>query len=103
MSTDKQLLENKAVTWLDLAIPLVARFEGFEKKRKDGLLHPYLDRLAKPHVWTRGAGRTYSISENSSPITVEEAKKELGEGLQVYAAKCLILCPILATRPYCFA
>lgn len=88
--------------WLDLAIPLVAHFEGCQKKR-DGLVYPYLDTLAKPPVWTRGYGRTYGITEGSPGITPDEARRELGAGLSAYAVKCLKLAPALATRPECLA
>lgn len=88
--------------WKLLAIPLVAYFEGCEKRRGD-LVYPYLDKLAKPPVWTRGYGRTYGIVENSSPISQSEAKAELGEGLQKYAEACVKLAPALAERPACLA
>jgi lysozyme len=86
-------------TWKDYAIPLVAHFEGCEKRRKDGLIYPYLDKLAKPHVWTRGYGRTYGISESSPAITKQEAMEELGVGLETYAMQCLKLAPRLAEKP----
>lgn len=89
--------------WLDLATPLVARFEGFARKGTDGLLHPYLDKLAKPNVWTRGAGRTYGITSDSPAISVEEAKKELGQGLEQYGLACARLAPSLISRPKCLA
>lgn len=85
--------------WKDYAIPLVAHFEGCEKKKKDGLIYPYLDTLAKPAVWTRGYGRTYGITESSPPITKEEAMQELGVGLEQYAMQCLKLAPRLAEKP----
>lgn len=88
--------------WKELAISLVAYFEGCEKRRGD-LVYPYLDKLAKPPVWTRGYGRTYGIVENSSPISQSEAKAELGEGLQKYAEACVKLAPALAKRPACLA
>lgn len=89
--------------WKEYAIPLVSFFEGCEKRKKDGLIYPYLDKLAKPNVWTRGYGRTYGIDENSPPITKDEAKKELAEGLEKYALACLKYAPILATKPQCLA
>jgi lysozyme len=88
--------------WLSICIPLVAHFEGCAK-RVNGLVYPYLDRLAKSHVWTRGYGRTYGITESSPPITLEQAQSELGEGLNTYAAKVLKLAPILAEKPACLA
>lgn len=89
-------------SWLTLALPLVAQFEGFAKK-KGNLLVPYLDTLAKPPVWTRGAGRTYGISADSPGITMDEAKKELGEGLSNYGKKVLTYSPGLIKKPECMA
>lgn len=88
--------------WRALAVPLVASFEGCAKM-VGGMVRPYLDRLAKPNVWTRGYGRTYGISEASPEITKAEAAKELGAGLDAYAAKCITLAPGLAARPECVA
>lgn len=90
------------MNWLDLALPLVAHFEGCAKRKGD-LIYPYLDKLAKPHVWTRGYGRTYGITEDSPPITFQEAKAELSEGLRSYAKAVLKLAPPLAERPECLA
>lgn len=89
--------------WRDLAVPLVAQFEGCAQRGKDGLIHPYLDRWAKPQVWTRGYGRTYGITETSPPITVDEAKLELRAGLESYATRCIRLAPGLARHPACLA
>ena len=85
-------------TWDEYAVPLVAAFEGCAKKRGAQIV-PYLDKLAKPNVWTRGYGRTYGITETSLPITVDEAKVELGVGLRSYALACLKLAPRLALAP----
>ena len=89
--------------WQDLAVPLVAQFEGCAKRGKDGLIYPYLDKLAKPAVWTRGYGRTYGITADSPGITSTQAKLELQEGLAQYAKKCLVLAPGLAYKPECLA
>lgn len=88
--------------WLDLCIAIVAPFEGCEKK-VNGLIVPYLDKLAKPPVWTRGYGRTYGITETSPGITMDEAKRELGEGLSNYGKQVLKLSPGLAEKPGCMA
>jgi lysozyme len=85
-----------------MAVPLVAMFEGCEKRRADKV-YPYLDKLAKPPVWTRGYGRTYGITETSEAITPEEAKAELAEGLAAYAKRCITYAPELAKRPACLA
>lgn len=90
------------MTWLDMAVPLVAQFEGFARLA-GGLLHPYLDRLAKPPVWTRGAGRTYGITATSPAITMTEARQELGAGLQNYGRTCAALAPALLSKPECLA
>lgn len=89
-------------SWLDMAVPIAAMFEGCEKRRA-GKVYPYLDTLAKPPRWTRGYGRTYGISETSPAITFEEAKAELAEGLAAYAKQCLVYAPSLAQRPACLA
>jgi lysozyme len=89
--------------WVDLAVKLIAPMEGLHKIGADGLVHPYLDRLAKPNVWTRGYGRTYGISEDSAPITKARALDELREGVRAYGLKCLALAPALADRPHCLA
>lgn len=88
--------------FIDLALPLVASFEGCHDKRGN-LVYPYLDRLAKPNIWTRGYGRTYGIDKDSPPISVDEAKQELAIGLDQYAKTCIQLAPSLASRPACLA
>lgn len=90
------------MTWLTLCSMLVRPFEGCARMLA-GLVHPYLDRLAKPNVWTRGYGRTYGISATSPAITPAEAITELDAGLQNYAAKVVALAPGLAARPACLA
>ena len=90
------------MTWLDFAIPLTSHFEGCAKRVGKEVV-PYLDKLAKPNLWTRGYGRTYGITETSPAITVDEAKAELGVGLQAYAASCVKLAPGLAAKPRCLA
>jgi lysozyme len=91
------------MTWLALSVPLVAQFEGFEKRKADGLLYPYLDTLAKPPVWTRGAGRTYGITASSPAIGMDEAKQELGAGLSAYGRACAAAAPALMGKPECMA
>lgn len=90
------------MNFLDLALPLIAHFEGCHQKKGD-LIYPYLDTLAKPAVWTRGYGRTYGIGADSSGISIDEAKRELEAGVANYAAKCIVLAPGLAERPECLA
>lgn len=90
------------MTWLELAVPLVAVFEGCAQ-RKGALVYPYLDTLAKPPRPTRGYGRTYGITMDSEAITLEQAKAELGVGLSAYAQRVLVLAPKLQERPACLA
>jgi lysozyme len=90
------------MAWLDLAMNLVMPWEGCAK-RVGGLIYPYLDKLARPPVWTRGYGRTYGIAETSPAITPTEAKKELGQGLAAYGQKCALLAPPLLAKPECMA
>lgn len=44
--------------------------EGFSSK-------PYLDRVARPPVWTQGFGETKNVRSNSPPISRAEAEKRL--------------------------
>lgn len=90
------------MSWLALCKAIVKPFEGCEK-RLHGLIYPYLDKLAKPPVWTRGYGRTYGITGDSPPISMKEAEDELGAGLSSYARRCVSYAPVLATKPECMA
>lgn len=90
------------MSWLPLCLAIVRPFEGCAK-RVGGMIAPYLDRLAKPPVWTRGYGRTYGITADSPAITPQEAERELGQGLTAYAAKCARLAPALVDKPECLA
>lgn len=91
-----------ADAWVPLATRLVAPFEGCHRLAK-GLVWPYLDKLAKPPVWTRGFGRTYGITEASPAITPTEAHAELGAGLLQYGRRCAGYAPTLLERPECLA
>lgn len=88
--------------WQALAVKLIAPFEGCEK-RIGSLIHPYLDKLAKPPVWTRGYGRTYGIAQDSPPISRPEAVAELQEGVGSYGMRCATLAPGLLAKPECLA
>lgn len=90
------------MTWLELCSPVVRSFEGCARMVGQ-MVHPYLDKLAKPPVWTRGYGRTYGITEDSPPITKGVAALELETGLTNYAASIVALAPALASRPECLA
>jgi len=84
----------------DIALSLIAPFEGCHKL-KDGLVYPYLDKLAKPPVWTQGYGITYGITEDSPPITRQRALDDLQTGIRRYGLRVLRLAPALAARPAC--
>lgn len=90
------------MSWLAACLAIVKPFEGCAK-RVGGLIFPYLDKLAKPPVWTRGYGRTYGITEDSPGITPQEAERELGDGLTAYATRCLRYAHPLADKPECLA
>jgi lysozyme len=90
------------VNWIRLATALIKPFEGCAR-RAGALIHPYLDKLAKPPVWTRGYGRTYGITEASPPITPQEAETELEVGVGNYGRRCLSYAPALADKPECLA
>lgn len=90
------------MSWLTLATPLVASFEGCAK-RVGALVAPYLDTLAKPPRPTRGFGRTYGITMDSPAISMSEARAELADGLSKYGRKCATLAPALLTTPECLA
>lgn len=90
------------MSWLPQCLALVKPFEGCAR-RVGGMIAPYLDRLAKPPVWTRGYGRTYGITETSPPITQQEAERELGQGLAAYAGRCARMAPTLVDKPACLA
>lgn len=90
------------MTWQALAAQLVAPFEGCHKVIA-GLVYPYLDKLAKPPVATRGYGRTYGITMDSGPITKQQAVDELAVGLTSYGMRCAGYAPTLLARPECMA
>lgn len=90
------------MSWLTLCLAVVKPFEGCAR-RMGGMIAPYLDKLAKPPVWTRGYGRTYGITETSQAITQQEAERELAQGLTAYATRCLRYAPPLADKPACLA
>lgn len=88
------------MNWAALAVKLIAPYEGCHDVRKDGLVYPYLDKLAKPPVVTQGYGITYGgITMESGPITKAQALLELERGVQRYGMNCAALAPILIQHP----
>lgn len=47
----------------DRGLALICSFEGYHTKLPDGGCKAYLDKLAKPHVWTIGYGCTEGVYE----------------------------------------
>lgn len=90
------------MNWQAVAVKLISPFEGCEKRLR-GMIVPYLDRLAKPPVWTRGYGRTWGITAASPAITSAEALVELQVGVDAYGMKCAALAPALLAKPECLA
>jgi lysozyme len=90
------------MTWAKLAVALIAPYEGCHDLR-GGLVYPYLDKLAKPNVWTQGYGICYGVTENSPPITKEQAMRDFEKGVEAYGLRCAALAPELLTRPACLA
>lgn len=86
------------MSWVALCLTIVKPFEGCAK-RLGGLIYPYLDKLAKPPVWTRGYGRTYGITGDSAPIVQKEADDELSVGIGNYGAKVAALAPVTMHKP----
>lgn len=66
-------------------IALVKSFEGYHTRLPDGRCKAYLDRLAKPHVWTVGYGCTEGIRAGMV-WTEAEAEAALMRELEKHAA-----------------
>lgn len=86
------------MTWAKLAVALIAPYEGCHDFR-GGLVYPYLDKLAKPNVWTQGYGICYGVTESSQPITKEQAMRDFEKGVEAYGLRCAALAPILLQHP----
>ena len=85
--------------WYEIAAALITPFEGLHTLKSDGLVYPYLDKLAKPPVWTQGYGICYGISESSPPITKQQATKDFEVGVRTYGLRCAALSPVLLQHP----
>jgi lysozyme len=87
------------MTWAKLAVALIAPYEGCHDLR-GGLVYPYLDKLAKPNVWTIGYGITFGgICETTPPITKDQAMLAFEQGIKQYGLRCASLAPILLQHP----
>lgn len=80
---------------LEIALPLVKRFEGCERRRADGLIHPY---VCAAGFSTQGWGIVVP-SMDVPPITQEMADAILMRELPRYMADALRASPNLAAHP----
>lgn len=66
-------------------IDLVRSFEGYHTRLEDGRCAAYLDKLAKPHIWTIGFGCTENVKPGMI-WTEAEAEAALMRELEKHAA-----------------
>lgn len=69
----------------DKGMALLREFEGYHTRQPDGSCVAYLDRLAKPPVWTIGYGLTEGVHEGMR-LTAEEAEACLRKELAGHEA-----------------
>lgn len=86
---------------LDIAFPLIAKWEGLHKKLPNGLYGPY---LCPALVWTIGYGSTRledgsRVAENTAPITAEYAEFLLRHEMEGCQNSALVLSPNLSLYP----
>ena len=74
----------------DKGMALLREFEGYHTRQPDGSCVAYLDRLAKPHVWTIGFGLTEGVHEGMR-LTAEEAEACLRKELAKHEAAVIRL------------
>ena len=80
---------------LELALPLIKRFEGCHKRLPNGMIAPYICPAGVP---TQGWGIVVP-SMNVPPITQEMADAILEREVPRYMADALTASPILAAHP----
>src|SRR6478736_1104625 len=80
---------------LKTLVPMVKKYEGLAKLKKDGLVYPYICPAGYP---TQGYGLLVK-SLKEPPITPLEAEQRLWDSLPYYIEQTLILCPTLGTAP----
>ena len=66
-------------------LDLVKRFEGYHDRLPDGSCRAYLDKLAKPHVWTIGWGCTEGIT-SGMVWTEKQAEDALRQEMATFEA-----------------
>jgi lysozyme len=64
-------------------LDLIVSFEGKHKDIGSGKYRAYLDRLAKPHVWTIYCGLTRGVYEGMT-VSVDEGDKMFAKELAIY-------------------
>lgn len=74
----------------DKGLELIKSFEGFHDRLPDGSCRAYLDKLAKPHIWTIGWGCTEGVTEGMV-WTREEAEQGLRREIAKHEAHVLRL------------
>ncbi len=79
------------------AIEMAKRFEGFERRVKQGTQITAVPYICPAGFWTIGYG--HLCDPNHPPITEAEAEAYLARDLQTALAATLRYCPVLATEP----
>lgn len=69
----------------DRGLALITEFEGYHTALPDGSCKAYLDKLAKPHIWTIGPGLTEGVHEGMV-LTREQADAALRRELAKHEA-----------------
>ena len=69
----------------DKGMALLREYEGYHTRQPDGSCLAYLDRLAKPNVWTIGYGLTEGVHEGMR-LTAEDAEACLRKELAGHEA-----------------
>ncbi len=88
-------------TALDLAYPLIARWEGIHKKGPDGRYHPY---LCPALVWTIGVGSTRwfdgtRVTKDTPSIDIIQARALCRLEMEGCQDSALVLSPNLSLYP----
>jgi lysozyme len=83
----------------NIALTLIAPFEGLAKVKSDGLVYPYLDTMANPPRWTQGYGETLGIEASSPPWTKEQSLGQLRIRIDQFGERVAMLAPSLRLHP----
>lgn len=77
---------------------LIKSFEGYHTKQPDGSCVAYLDRLAKPNIWTIGYGLTEGVYEGMK-LTEAEAEAALRREMAKHEAAVVRLVTVPLSQP----